>query len=834
MALTKEEAGKLLQQRGYDLSKLQAQTQVQPQPMSTFEEFVLRPVARAGRTTAKGLASLGDLANLPVNAALGFAGMQPLQSPSELVGQAIDSATNNYAAPQNDYEQVFDTAGEFLTGMLPFMGAAKVANGISQAALSGLSPKTGVDLLSAAGAGAGMEAFNQAFPENPVAPLVGSLAGGFAPSAAIGAKNLVKNALPTYKSANSLANLNLEEALPTKAAAERLGFQATPAEASGDPFIAAKQGTLGTSEKGGLKLAEYGKSNRDKQVGAIQGLLGDISETSLSNLSPDERIRSISQRVIEKEKNALQAKAEPLYKKAESQIIDPKTVRALIEENGTIEKAFKNVLKDPDYKTELKGFSPYSTKVLDLVKRNIDDQISVNMRAGESNKARLLTNAKSSLVDIIDKFNPTYKEARTVYSEGAPSVKAIEESPLGKIAERKDLTIKNIGKDIFDKQQTNPNVFKDIRDRVYKEDPESWNAIVRQEMERKIGSANDGGSNFYRKVLKDDKTYEQFSAALANNKNAQNKLADMRLAFKNLIEPVTAKTAASQAKSSLNVSRSTAQFIKNMLDNVLGGRYDKAAIELITDPKWDERLTQIKSLKNPEEKALEFNGLLSNIARQSANSRADVIQDDFQEESVITKPMSKEDAAKMLQERGYDLQTLEKRNTSEGNPSNNISQIINSSAAQAGLNPEFVQKVAQVESGMNPNARNPNSSASGLFQFTNSTWREVVNKYGKEYGINVRDKNNPQANAQMASLYLRDNANKLARILGREPSRGEVYASHFLGFGGANKLIKNYGKGQIAASLFPREAKANRSVFYQNGRPITVEELYNYFSKQMT
>jgi hypothetical protein len=60
------------------------------------------------------------------------------------------------------------------------------------------------------------------------------------------------------------------------------------------------------------------------------------------------------------------------------------------------------------------------------------------------------------------------------------------------------------------------------------------------------------------------------------------------------------------------------------------------------------------------------------------------------------------------------------------------------------------------------------------------------------------------------------------------PSPGELYLAHFLGPQGAEKLF-NAGlenADQIAAKLFPRQAKANPQIFYEDGRPRTIREVY--------
>lgn len=98
---------------------------------------------------------------------------------------------------------------------------------------------------------------------------------------------------------------------------------------------------------------------------------------------------------------------------------------------------------------------------------------------------------------------------------------------------------------------------------------------------------------------------------------------------------------------------------------------------------------------------------------------------------------------------------------------------------QYGLPQGYLQRTAQIESGGNPNAQNPNSSAGGMFQFIDST--------AKQYGL--ENKFDPMASAEAAARLARDNLGYLKQALGREPSAGELYLAHQQGAGGAAKLL---------------------------------------------
>lgn len=101
--------------------------------------------------------------------------------------------------------------------------------------------------------------------------------------------------------------------------------------------------------------------------------------------------------------------------------------------------------------------------------------------------------------------------------------------------------------------------------------------------------------------------------------------------------------------------------------------------------------------------------------------------------------------------------------------------------AEAGLPGGYLNKVAMIESGGNPNAQNPNSSAGGLFQ--------QIDSNAAAYG--VEDKFDPVQSTQGAVAFAVENKNYLTRVLGREPTGGELYLAHQQGPGGAARLLSN-------------------------------------------
>ncbi len=149
------------------------------------------------------------------------------------------------------------------------------------------------------------------------------------------------------------------------------------------------------------------------------------------------------------------------------------------------------------------------------------------------------------------------------------------------------------------------------------------------------------------------------------------------------------------------------------------------------------------------------------------------------------------------------------------------------------LGGNYYDKLSQAESGGNPNAANPNSSATGLYQFTDGTWKAMVDKHGADLGIGYGDKNDPAAQRVMAELLTNENAQVLENKTGQTPNDADLYLAHFMGSGKAAQAKQAMGQNNIAANMFPREAQANKSIFYDGQRPRTVDEVYQILGRKV-
>jgi hypothetical protein len=182
-----------------------------------------------------------------------------------------------------------------------------------------------------------------------------------------------------------------------------------------------------------------------------------------------------------------------------------------------------------------------------------------------------------------------------------------------------------------------------------------------------------------------------------------------------------------------------------------------------------------------------------------------------------------------------------------------VEAAIQRASNATGVDFSFLMRTAARESGYNPKAKAGSSSAAGLFQFVEQTWLATLKQHGAKYGyaryaeliqrgadgrysVNggearkaVMDlRFDPHAASLMAGELTSDHASYLKGRVGRTPTAGELYAAHFLGPQGSAKLIEAVRTRPTAsaASLFPDAAASNRSIFYRDGRPATVSEVY--------
>jgi len=175
----------------------------------------------------------------------------------------------------------------------------------------------------------------------------------------------------------------------------------------------------------------------------------------------------------------------------------------------------------------------------------------------------------------------------------------------------------------------------------------------------------------------------------------------------------------------------------------------------------------------------------------------------------------------------------------------NIVNAIKTASSESGVDFSYLLNQAKAESSFNPTAKAKTSSATGLYQFIDSTWIEMVNKYGDEYGIDTKGKSrsdilqmrkDPEKASFMAAAFASENEKALNNNWGGDVGATELYFAHFMGASGATAFLNARDENPIAraSDLFPKAARANRGVFYDptTHKPRTLEQVYQFFDKK--
>ena len=183
-------------------------------------------------------------------------------------------------------------------------------------------------------------------------------------------------------------------------------------------------------------------------------------------------------------------------------------------------------------------------------------------------------------------------------------------------------------------------------------------------------------------------------------------------------------------------------------------------------------------------------------------------------------------------------------------------------AKNTGSDPALLMSIADKESSFSTKAKASTSSASGLFQFVDSTWLKALRAFGWRYGHEeeasaihgeeshpevaprrraeiLQLRNDPYLSAAMAAEMLKQEGAKLAEQVGRPLTAGETYLIHFLGTNDAARFMAKLDSDPQApaARLLPRPARANKPIFYERHgrrmRPRSIQDVHEAFEHMM-
>ncbi len=190
-----------------------------------------------------------------------------------------------------------------------------------------------------------------------------------------------------------------------------------------------------------------------------------------------------------------------------------------------------------------------------------------------------------------------------------------------------------------------------------------------------------------------------------------------------------------------------------------------------------------------------------------------------------------------------------------------VESAISQASRETGVDFAYLMEKAAVESGFQSNLKATSSSATGLYQFIDSTWLSAMKTHGAEHGLgqyadaiqrrsdggySVADpqmrrqildlRKDPKVSAELAAELTKDNKSYLESKLGGQVGSTELYLAHFLGAAGATRFLSamRQNPNQAARDVCPDAASSNTPIFYnrQTGQPTTLAQVYDRFAKK--
>lgn len=167
-------------------------------------------------------------------------------------------------------------------------------------------------------------------------------------------------------------------------------------------------------------------------------------------------------------------------------------------------------------------------------------------------------------------------------------------------------------------------------------------------------------------------------------------------------------------------------------------------------------------------------------------------------------------------------------------------QTMNGNPLQGGDVNSYVEKLTKVESGGDPTAKNPKSTATGLGQFISGTWLTMMKKYRPDLAgnVNPKDTKSPEAmrvlamrndsalSKEMTLRYAEENGERLTKA-GFPVNEGTLYTMHFLGEGGGIKALQAYQTNPNASAESVLGSKAvNDNPKIMRGK--TIKDVVDY------
>jgi hypothetical protein len=497
--------------------------------------------------------------------------------------------------------------------MMQKAAAGAGAAGLTQAGIEGVHSLSGgdvdkTDIALSAGLGAGAEY---------VAPLLQKFKDTRAAKGIVAAKDEIKKALESVKPSEKAVN-----AIKQATGVDVGLFQAQKTLL---PSALVKQRLLPQLDAGSRTAAEALEAQNKEVFEATSELIEKIAPSTALEGGAG-RFRDAAKLAVDAGREKRKAATKDLYEEALSAgaDVDLTPVKALVKDvladaptGGKFSTSIKKVANL--IKPKKKGEAP-TLRQLQLAKQEMDDIIGSFGDASVTNSAkREILNIRTILAKQMGEASHLYANADEVFASMTPSVKALEDSVIGKISNVSDVELKSIAGKIFDPREVNPEVVKRSKRLIDKVDPNAWDELMRVELQRRFGGLKEMVSESPSDLV--GNVPSQLRRAIFGNPEKRRVLlAGMNPAqrenFKYLDEVLRRAGAGRAAGSPTEANRQateklrgTAVVLRDMIFRPLesiksvgeASIFDRNVAkltEILFDPKWAPKLKEIKN-SNP-------------------------------------------------------------------------------------------------------------------------------------------------------------------------------------------------------------------------------------------
>lgn len=575
----------------------------------------------------------------------------------------------------------------------------------------------------------------------------------------------------------------------------------------------------------------------DYSQSAIAGRTAGAQDraTSLFNsIAPDEGSFQGASRLIKAADDiVLEAEAQrralssPLYQDAYAQnpTIESPALRELISKDRVVANAIREVRKTANNA----DFPDNSTELLVKARQEIGDKVEIALKQGANREAADLTDTYNRLNEILHKSD-ALKQADEIFAGQSSGIDALNSTFIKNLRKVTDEKVNNIGQ-IFNMSDEG---IRNLRNEFIAADKlDEWNAGIRAHLQNVVESTSEG-SDFTRKIIGNTMQEKKLRAALGDSYDRVAKGLDFESRF------FEGKNKYFAGSPTFGLGDEKAAFEKGVgiLSKIKDRRYvdaiagffsgdmpDELAQEMAKiyfDPKrGSEAVNKIIPLLEQYAKnkvAAGAAGTLSGKTAVNQAAQSDAVTGQSRSPASVGTRTSPDQSTQLSQglEEAARLLRLEK--TKSQSNSSSFKPISGENATQPygfintllkgedmDMKPaqviEEIKKnptdhaIALMESNLDPKAKNPESSASGLFQ--------LINKTAKDLG--VKDVFDPAENYQG---YLKLKQDTIDRF-GTDDYR-TIYASHYLGA----PTLKKWMDGETLSETQQRQVEYLEKVLF--------------------